>query len=209
MVNIGREERRVSRGQRRYEKRRPADRVAGERMRRPAREGPDTADGTSPTASSPTPSPSPSPPQVAEARLDGEWKVDVTVVELTIPLTDREAGDVFHRDWVFTPKCPEGPCDVEVKRESPPSSIRHELEYQGITYVDELRYEGSCADAVVNATAVWELDVVDADYIDGVWRATRIEGTVDADFKPTPEAKAAGCQAGRERNSFEGKLVSG
>jgi hypothetical protein len=95
-----------------------------------------------------------------------------------------------------------------VERESPPSSIRHELEYRGTTYVDELRYEGSCADIVVNYTADWELEVVDADYIDGVWQATRIEGTVDTKYDTTPEAKAAGCEAGRELDGFEGKLVS-
>src|SRR5918992_4984582 len=172
-------------------------------------EGPDTAGGTSPTASPLTPSPSPTAPPVAEARLDGEWKVAITVDELTVPFTDREAGDVFRRDWVFSPRCPEGPCDVRVERESPPSSITHELEYRGNTYVDELRFEGTCADAPVNLIADWELEIVDADYIDEVWQATRIEGTVDVAIKPTPEARAADCQAGRERDSFEGRLVSG
>ena len=65
----------------------------------------------------------------------------------------------------------------------------------------------SCADQPMTQAGVWTLRIVQAEDIDGMWQASRIEGTMRSRFEPSAAASAAGCRPGRLDFRFEGELA--
>jgi hypothetical protein len=151
-------------------------------------------------------------PEVADARLEGTWTVEVEVVEAK-NLLDRAVGDTFTREYVFTPTCPEGPCDTEVEREAAQGVETETLTFADGVYTFSSEEEPFQAPACQNETIFsqfsYEIRVTSAEEIDGEWRAVAFTGELTSASRTSPEARAAGCaKRATERDVFLGTLES-
>jgi hypothetical protein len=173
---------------------------------------PTGAPGGAPTATGTVSEPSPETeesPDVSEARLEGTFSVTLEVVQTKN--LEEEVGDTVQREYVFAPTCPEGPCDTDVEREAL-SGVRSEsLEFAGADYrfagERESQADPNCGNEPVFNEISYEVRVTAADDVEGVWRATEIEGDFKVLYSPSPGARAAGCPAGaRSISEIHGTL---
>jgi hypothetical protein len=141
----------------------------------------------------------PPPPPLAEARLEGTWEVTLTYVEENY--TNRNKGDRERETWEFIPRCDAGACDVRVNLF---------LEEQKRTVLNRTNrlYRGKgtanldrCERVLLATTITIKVTVTEADFVDGVWRATRLTGRHETD-----SAAALSCQAGHGERTVKGTL---
>lgn len=159
----------------------------------------------SPTASvaSPIASPTPSPePPLAEARVDGEtWLVNHEVTSST--WSEALRGDVVRRVYLLAYGCSAPPCGGTVASDDPYTlepSIPFPFDYANGTY--RIRTVGSERCDLPNGFVVGDgytvvsrasLTVGAAQWTNGAWMATALEGTVVRDGKPTAAGASHGC----------------
>ena len=140
-------------------------------------------------------------PSLKEARLEGDFGITTKVVS--------ESGySSFGRvdtGWRFKPKCGKGPCDV-VWRDVLLDNVKAILKQDGKKYTGEYHgYFGvSCGGSHSSSSVDVKFTVVRARALDGEWRATKIQGTVDSS-----EVSQFGCVSGRATVSVKGTLRGG
>jgi hypothetical protein len=140
----------------------------------------------------------PPPPPLSEARLEGTWVVTLTFVEEDY--TDRKKGDRFTETWEFVPRCDEGACDVRANLfyEAQERTI---LDRTGRTYRGEGQAKlDSCQGVLISTTISLKVTVTEADFVGGIWRATRFTGTDETD-----SPAALSCRAGHGLMKLKGE----
>ncbi len=143
-----------------------------------------------------------SAPPLAEARLAGIFDLGARVV----PSEGFSAGPWrMTYTWDFTPSCGEGACP-RVRWFDQPGGIRGRLERRGARYVGS--YAGpfhiECRGTAVGTTARIELRVTQARALFGVWRATRVRGTITASTN-----EQLGCVETERTETLTGRYVAG
>jgi hypothetical protein len=155
--------------------------------------------GDAPSSDSSSSESGPSSPPVAEAHLDGKWRVyvarglDLEVVEgLTSPV-----------ETTFESTCSSGPCEVRVIT-LPKSEVGGDLSFTGGRYVGSgIERYGNCKGKIQLYEASMDLSITDARFIDGIWTATEFTGT-----RVTAGGPENACPNLREETELLGKLVS-
>lgn len=157
----------------------------------------------------------------SSARVEGLWKITLTVTELTGELVDRRTGDVLERKWTFTPRCARGACDLILNRQTPSGvAITTPVTFDGVSYKageteQRLLCSGPRPTAPNQRGAVFdqglEIRVSIEFHVDAVTIrkgdvfAVRITGSVTTNYEPTAEAAAGGCKAFIERDALLGQ----
>lgn len=140
----------------------------------------------------------PPPPPLSEARLEGTWVVTLTFVEEDY--TNRKKGDRFTETWEFVPRCDEGSCDVRANLfyEAQNRTI---LDRKGRTYRGEGKAKlDSCQGVLLATTISLKITVTEAEFVGGIWRATRFTGTDETD-----SPAALSCRAGHGLMKLKGE----
>jgi len=140
-------------------------------------------------------------PPLADARLEGDFGVTTKVVSES-GYSSFERADT---GWRFNPKCRKGPCDV-VWRDVLLDNVKSVLEQKGKKYSGAYHgYFGvSCGGSHSSSSVDVNFTGVRARALDGEWRATKIEGTVDSS-----EVSQFGCVSGRASIAVKGTLRGG
>lgn len=157
-------------------------------------------------------------PALASSRVEGEWKITLTVTELTGELLDRRQGDVVERRWTFTPKCATGPCELILKRQTPVGTFlttpvtldgaNYEAKELGEPIVCSAPDKSAVFDQGLKVRVSIRFHVEAATLKNRAALATRIAGTATTDYVPTSEAAAGGCKAFVEKDTLVGEPAS-
>lgn len=143
--------------------------------------------GTAPSPSPPPPAP-PAPPKptpkaplaVSKARLAGTFSV-TTRVTSAAGIGNVKRGTTDQGDWVLTPRCSSGACDVRLQVSygfAGSTKARMQLKRKGATYTGSGKVAlTTCMFKPVPGTMTVGLTVRRGAWIRGAWRATRITGT--------------------------------
>jgi hypothetical protein len=140
-------------------------------------------------------------PSLKEARLEGDFGVTTRVVSSS----GYSQFDRVDTGWRFNPKCRRGPCDV-VWRDVLLENVKGILKQDGKRYTGS--YHGffgvSCGGSHSSSSVDVTFTVVRARALDGEWRATKIEGTVESS-----EVSQFGCVSGSASVAVKGTLRGG
>lgn len=122
-------------------------------------------------------------PPVADARLTGEWPVEVTLLE--DPGGNLEIGSTWTANWDFDPVCEAGVCDVTVTGDFSPPGFTFR-EFTATLIRDGGEYVGSgqdhitdCGSVALDNTVTVRVAVETAHTVDGTWLASSWSGTLD------------------------------
>jgi predicted nucleic acid-binding Zn ribbon protein len=132
-------------------------------------------------------------PPLAEARLEGEWKVlyDVTGSNLS----NAQPGTPLSFDWMIASTCESGPCSARFHIPLEQGALTGRLRRDGADYDGTIENAslGSCGARPnpANDSAVISLTVTRATLRKGEWVAIRFEGSFQEHFPPRP-----GCSEG-------------
>jgi hypothetical protein len=165
--------------------------------------------GDAPSASlsasaSASPSPKPPKPPLSEARLEGLHQARIFVTSSTFAGKGAQPPQIMH----FRPKCAEGACDVvlsgTMRYGEEPIADDHYIvrlintgrSYQGTV----TGFFARCNDNPDKDRWTFIIRLDKAQFVDGVWTATRWNGTWtrDADF-------GGACRPGKQRAVIRGK----
>lgn len=165
-----------------------------------------------PTPPTPKPTPKPTPPAakpISAARLVGDF-------DITLRLRSKQNMKAAARDsgtWTFRPSCGSGACTTRLRARFGSIIDQHLLSVRLVR--TGARYGGTgrsviaeCSFEDVVGTSTVKLTVKRAAWIDGVWRATVISGTL-VRSAPRVEVGVFYCPAGSTRYSLVGKLDQG
>jgi hypothetical protein len=134
-------------------------------------------------------------PDVADARLEGTWTVELETIE-SENLSDQPVGNTVTRVYTFSPTCSEGPCDTELERETSTEVRTEMLAFSDGVYTfasePETHKDPSCGNKRVESLISYEIQVSAAEDV-GAWRATSFVGEFEHRFMPSAQAQAAGC----------------
>lgn len=142
----------------------------------------------------------PAPPSLAQARLDGRFRVREKF--LSENYTNSHVGQVVKEGWVLTATCAEGACGTRVRLFRPGwhktvLRLKHGV-YSG-KGSDML---GRCVSTKVKQILTFTVHVTKAKYVDGTWRAIKFAGTIVTQGVP-----AGGCVTGAAKQSVSGSLL--
>jgi hypothetical protein len=115
-------------------------------------------------------------PALKDARVAGNYNVKATV-ESSYGFADLVQS--FTLGWNFKPKCGEGACKVTWK-DLFYKDLKATLDHSGATYTgsDSGKFNVQCGSVNISSTMTLDVHVTKAKAIDGVWKATRLEGTL-------------------------------
>jgi len=126
------------------------------------------------------------------------------------------SGTTFAETWTFTPACDTGPCGGRLVRKGDDlNSGNGKITYQGnghyagtdfrlLTCTEEP--SGQDFPKAGKDHISFSFHVVKGKVVDGVWQATRIEGTMHADVTPNAVGKAHDCPVAFANESIAGAL---
>jgi hypothetical protein len=156
---------------------------AGELVSEPA-----TTEATTPT------------PPLRAARLEGVFNVRTKVVSSS---GYSRLGGAPVYGWRFRPRCPAGPCDVRW-RDLQRAFIRAVLDRRGGRYRGTYTgfFNAFCSGSKTTSTVTIDLKVTRARAVEGEWRATRLEGTLEQS-----EASQLGCVTSGATLTLRGRLI--
>jgi predicted nucleic acid-binding Zn ribbon protein len=132
-------------------------------------------------------------PPLAEARLEGDWKVlfDVTGSNLS----NAEPGIRLSFDWMIDPACESGACSALFRIPLEQGAVDGRLRRDGARYDGTIENAslGNCGDRPnpPNDSAMISLTVRRARLLNDEWSAIRFEGSFREHFPPRP-----GCSEG-------------
>lgn len=137
-------------------------------------------------------------PPVAAAAVDGEWQYEYTVTATTA--TDEPVGQVANGTWTLTSDCAET-CRTTVVSSNGWERIGARA---GAEFTMSIAEEGDCFDLETSEvrftkgydyTYQYDVTIQEADWVDGVWTATRATGTIASAHSVKPDAHfgAANC----------------
>ena len=138
-------------------------------------------------------------PPLKAARLEGDFDVHAKVTSQT---GYESLGGPTSFAWVFRATCREGPCNV-VWRDLIEKRIHARLKRRQGTYTGDYNglYLSRCRGSRSISSVHLVLKVVKARAVGGVWRATRIEGTLT-----NSEAPQFGCVRAKAVQTLKGRL---
>ena len=136
-------------------------------------------------------------PPLRQARLEGDFGATENVISFS-------GYDTFTHNfaWHFVPKCRDGACDV-IWSASNYDSRHSLLKQKGTTYTGTYHgfFNGHCGETRSISTVDFTFKVVKAKPVEGEWRATKLEGTVEQS-----EVAQFGCVASRGSVSVKASL---
>jgi hypothetical protein len=138
-------------------------------------------------------------PPIKAARLEGDFDVHAKVKSQT---GYESFGGPTSFAWVFRAKCREGPCDV-VWKDLIDKRIHARLNEKRGTYTGDYKgiYLSRCRGSRSISSVHLVLKIVKARAVGGVWRATRIEGTLT-----NSETPQFGCVSAKAVQTLKGRL---
>jgi hypothetical protein len=138
-------------------------------------------------------------PPLKAARLEGDFDVHAKVASQT---GYESFGGPTSFAWVFRAKCREGPCNV-VWKDLFDKRIHARLKRKQGTYTGDYKgvYLSRCRGSRSISSVHLVLKVAKARAVGGVWRATRIEGTLT-----NSEAPQFGCVSAKAVQTLKGRL---
>lgn len=138
----------------------------------------------------------PSAPPLTDARVEGRFLIDGKVTKTTF--TNYHMGDPYTTTWYFTPVCDTGPCNVKTGGDGDTEAVlkRRGLRYSGKVTVP---HGAQCGSARFAETETIDFRVTAAQFHQGVWLATKIQGTFRIDT-----GAALGCDSGYSELTFKG-----
>lgn len=138
-------------------------------------------------------------PPLEEARLEGQFALPSKVVSWS-GLKKKPRPRTY--SWYFRPKCKKGACRVDWRDydlEAHSVLARNGADYKG-------KYSGffnvTCGNAHTPAKVKIRLEVTEAKVEAGVWKATKVEGTVTTNVAPQ-----LGCTASHLKETVQGQSI--
>ncbi|HEY7401088.1 MAG TPA: hypothetical protein VH989_09345 [Actinomycetota bacterium] len=125
-------------------------------------------------------------PPLADARLLGKFIAKLHLTDQDNLKSGASGGGAL---FAFEPNCKQGACDAKIKIDTSSATLRrHQATYEGTLRAPF--HLKSCTGGTIVETLVFELEVTKATSIHHVWRASRLEGTLDE------SGMASGCLTG-------------